>query len=237
MNPQETNEFFAQLPPDVLTEKEKVLTDALRAFLDSWTSEAPPTLSDACSVPLVEGDARSGSRGSSSDVRAAKQALLPPGITLGRWIRERLGNELETEMTEWNVEYFQRVGLLDMTKVKRPEKKETQASVDFFASLPEGSFTPDEEKLRQAILEFLDNWHHPHPPSVSDACKRDPNSQAASSPIAAAKRRALPNGVKLHQWMERRIGGEIEVARSSVGICHFHRHGELDIGVLPAKLG
>lgn len=225
MSTQEVNEYFASLP-SALSDKELLLREALLNFLASWTGDVPPTVSQACARGDEELDLT---------VPQAKQEALPAGIALGRWIRERLGREIEIERTEWNTEHFHLIGQLDMRNVTRPEKKESKESADFFKSLPEDSFTANEDKLRLALLEFLDTWPNAYPPRVSDACKKDPGSDEAS-PVMVAKRRALAEGVKLYQWMERRIGGEVEVAQSSTGNQYFHRVGELNMDALPAEL-
>jgi len=235
MSPTEANEFFKQLPADRLTYKEEVLRDALFTFLDSWSSEAPPTLSDACNAANLPDDALEGTKMPQSEVVLAKQALLPTGITLTRWIKERVGDEFEFGMTEWHTEHFQRFGQLDMADVRRPEKKENQETAEFFASLPEDSLTPEEDELRSAICDFLDSWPHAYPPSVSDACKNDLNVPPSSNRVIAARRLALPAKVKLGQWMEERIGGEIEVDKSSVNNHYFHHRGMLNLDALPGK--
>jgi len=95
----------------------------------------------------------------------------------------------------------------------------------FFASLPEDSFTPEEEDLRDTLLAFLGMWTSNDPPSLSDA-GGDPE-------IRRARPAVLPKGcqVSLKDWIERRIGGEIELAMDhrSSGQWLFGLRGSLDV--------
>merc|ERR1719379_3158649 len=94
----------------------------------------------------------------------------------------------------------------------------------FFASLPDDSFTPEEEDLRDTLLAFLGQWSGPEPPSLSDA--------GGDQEIRRARPLVLPKGcqVSLKDWIERRIGGEIELAMDNrSGQWLFGLRGSLEV--------
>lgn len=100
----------------------------------------------------------------------------------------------------------------------------------FFDSLPEGEFTPEEENLRAALLAFLESWEGPGSPTLS---------QVASDPELRECRKALlPRKSDHHQanyivsikeWIERRIGGEVEVGLDSLGEVRYDFCGSLEL--------
>merc|ERR1711920_957546 len=121
--------------------------------------------------------------------------------------------------------------------LQEPVKRETDEFVKFFKSLPEGRFTKEEEDLRDAILHYLDEWQQDRPPNLSDACKGGWKGLAKGkvSPINVARNRCMPKAVKLYQWVERRMGGEIELVRGVSSQIYFHRKGELNFEALPEQ--
>ena len=54
-------------------------------------------------------------------------------------------------------------------------------------------------------MEVLENWSDDIPPTMS-GLGVDPKFQAARKAL-------LPKGVSVHSWIERRIGGEVEIAQ------------------------
>merc|ERR1712183_563043 len=103
------------------------------------------------------------------------------------------------------------------------EKHRAQEGKDaFFASLPADEFSNEEEDLRCALLDFLDNWKEDHPPKVTDA--------ATTPEIAQARRAVLPRGcpVSLKEWIDRRIGGEIETRLGMNALAIFGLRGTLE---------
>merc|ERR1719178_249128 len=87
-----------------------------------------------------------------------------------------------------------------------PGQSGSDKKEQFFASLPEDSFLPEEEDLRDTLLAFLGKWTGSEPPSLSDA--------GSDAEIRRTRPGVLPKGcqVSLKDWIERRIGGEIELA-------------------------
>merc|ERR1712100_688612 len=76
-----------------------------------------------------------------------------------------------------------------------------------FDDLPEDGFTPDEEKMREALFDFIERWRD-GTPSLSDA--------GADEGIKRARMALLPKelGISLKDWIERRVGGEIDTLRA-----------------------
>uniref|UniRef100_A0A7S2FAX7 Uncharacterized protein n=1 Tax=Alexandrium andersonii TaxID=327968 RepID=A0A7S2FAX7_9DINO len=74
----------------------------------------------------------------------------------------------------------------------------------FFEQLPPDGFTQEEEQLREALMGFIGDWQAPEPPTLSTAGS-DPR-------VRDARAAFLPKGcgASLKEWIDRRIGGEIE---------------------------
>eukprot|EP00746_Dinoflagellata_sp_MGD_P035152 gnl/MRDRNA2_/MRDRNA2_18401_c0_seq1.p1 gnl/MRDRNA2_/MRDRNA2_18401_c0~~gnl/MRDRNA2_/MRDRNA2_18401_c0_seq1.p1 ORF type:complete len:678 (+),score=141.41 gnl/MRDRNA2_/MRDRNA2_18401_c0_seq1:103-2136(+) len=75
------------------------------------------------------------------------------------------------------------------------------AATSFFGTLPEDDFTDEELSLRQAVLDVL---HKIGPAVLITQVSQDPA-------VKRAKESFLRNGVPLSQWVDRRIGGEVEL--------------------------
>merc|ERR1712113_387272 len=70
--------------------------------------------------------------------------------------------------------------------------------------LPEGDFTPEEDQLRDALLVFIEGWTGVDPPTLSNA--------GSVPEVQEARAALLPKGcgVSLREWIDHRIGGEVE---------------------------
>merc|ERR1719357_2454038 len=104
-----------------------------------------------------------------------------------------------------------RQGSVDGASADAPSRPEGREA--FFAGLPKDDFTPDEERLREALLDFLYKWKERgvgkgEPPSLSHA--------GGDADVRASRAAVLPPGtpVSLKDWIEHRMGGEIEMTRS-----------------------
>jgi len=209
-------EFFEGLPADELLPTELELRQALLDFLEAWgrTHGAPPVLADA---------------GKDRSLQQCKAALLPREVALKDWIERRIGGEVQTRL---NARGQVQVSLRgprrgrrppeepagaqeeEPTEEERPEKEPARAAVAerreaFFEGLPTDGFLPAEERLREAILDFIEAWPGPEPPTLSSA-GGDPRIRDARAAI-------LPkgSGVSLREWIDRRIGGEVETQPDS----------------------
>eukprot|EP00971_Amphidinium_carterae_P040890 803115-Amphidinium_carterae.1 len=117
--------------------------------------------------------------------------LQPNGVNLQAWINERMGGEVECRE-----EPLQPIELL--------LRKDS-----FFGSLPLESFTQEEKLLRRALHRFLRKWSNgSRHPNLSDA--------GTDRDISAAKRTVFEStGVSLREWIDRRIGGEVETCQDT----------------------
>jgi len=104
--------------------------------------------------------------------------------------------------------------------------QERKAKIEaFFATLPDGDFTPEEDQMRDALLVFIEGWTSLDPPTLS---------KAGSVPeIQEARAALLPKGcgVSLREWIDHRIGGEVEtmpVGTMNSGEVAIGIRGELD---------
>jgi hypothetical protein len=197
--------FFQPLPDDELSTQELALRQAILDYLEAHASDpSPPLLSDACK---------------DRQVTKERAALLPPEVPLRLWLDRRVGGEVEVVRNEKTQLFV--VQLRGSAPPKDNQSKEDSKD-KFFESLPDDSFTRDEERLREAILGFLDNWKDNKPPTLSNAGS-DPE-------IAKSRKLVLPAGtpVSLKEWIDRRMGGEIEMMPDSTGQVCIGLRGELD---------
>merc|ERR1711862_606983 len=93
-----------------------------------------------------------------------------------------------------------------MGKLRGLGKEEKEKLInEFFANLPSDSFTPAEDRLRQALYDFLTQKpRHLHHLSAagSDEGIKGPRKEVLETTDCK---------VPLKEWIEQRIGGEIEV--------------------------
>lgn len=200
--------FFATLPADELTEQELNLRMAVLDYLDLHsTGSAPPLMSDLSKDRAVT---------------EARGQLLPPEVALRMWMDRRIGGEVEVRKDAKSGAWQAIKRDSGAADAGRP--KDTPMSRDeFFGSLPTDSFTEDEEALRDALLTFLENWQESEPPTLSNA-----GSDAA---VRSNRVKVLPKGtpVSLKDWIDRRMGGEIEMQPDPAGQMRFGIRGELNM--------
>merc|ERR1719188_1429355 len=77
---------------------------------------------------------------------------------------------------------------------------------NFFESLPGDMLLPTELALREALLSWIQRWPKNKPPTFSQA--------GADPEVKRCKADLLPAKISMMDWIERRIGGEIEVRSS-----------------------
>lgn len=141
---------------------------------------------------------------------------------MGKRHRQKRGDE-ESDIPPWrrpkreNVEKFEKVE----EKPNRPKREKVEEKPDrpkrekveeerekFFSELPDDSFTPEEEHLRDVVLDFIDDF-----PSGKFATSSDVGEHEEIKKCAAA---LFPEGKSkgwLLEWIDRRIGGEVETLR------------------------
>jgi hypothetical protein len=230
-------EWVAKLPEDRHTDSEAELRQAIIDFLQG--RDGAVKLSDACK---------------DQQIMQCRSAFLPPEVPLRLWIDRRIGGEVQTCKDE--------VGKY-MISMKHPdgdgdeedqEAQEEQTFPDppaddeasggrageddkeaqrerFYADLPDDSLTTEEEQLQLALLEFLQDWKPREPPTLSHA--------AGDPRVKKFKLKLLPKGtpVTFSDWINRRIGGEIELAEAPTvcGQLYFGIRGMLDHSAFSKK--
>eukprot|EP00429_Kryptoperidinium_foliaceum_P025049 CAMPEP_0176147468 /NCGR_PEP_ID=MMETSP0120_2-20121206/75176_1 /TAXON_ID=160619 /ORGANISM="Kryptoperidinium foliaceum, Strain CCMP 1326" /LENGTH=641 /DNA_ID=CAMNT_0017484085 /DNA_START=81 /DNA_END=2003 /DNA_ORIENTATION=- len=201
--------FFSKLPGDELTEAELDLRQAVLSIIEARTAEgAPPLLSDVCKDRAV---------------CQARTALMPDEVPLRQWLDRRVGGEFEVFKNERGMSSIRIRGAMPPAEV--PPKDD--AKERFFEALPVDRFTPDEEKLREALLAFLDGWQSREPPTLSNT--------AGDADVRRSRSAVLPSGgpVLLKDWIDRRMGGELEVLERE-GAVYFGLRGSLDATAISA---
>lgn len=225
--------FYASLPPK-LTRLEEDLRDKLMEFLEAWEKSHPdgpmPFLSAAGSHP---------------GVAAAKTALLPKGLSFKEWLDRRCKGVTSRKCPngQFSISLKAREGVGTAGRAPDRNRKPTNAGEQeededalesrreaFFNALPQDDFLPAERDFRECVLDYVE---------------RAPTDQGApllhkfiNGPKAMAGRKALlPNGcgVSVQQWIDRRMGGEIEMRTISPGTTFFALRGKLDSYDEPAS--
>eukprot|EP00930_Biecheleria_cincta_P070239 TRINITY_DN57892_c0_g1_i1.p1 TRINITY_DN57892_c0_g1~~TRINITY_DN57892_c0_g1_i1.p1 ORF type:complete len:583 (-),score=127.94 TRINITY_DN57892_c0_g1_i1:134-1882(-) len=193
--------FFSKLPAEELLDQELELRQIVLDFLDKHKADHPseegPLLADI---------------GKDKQCRKLRGDFLQGIVSLREWIDRRIGGEIATK-TGPNAQVIvcYRDGMAPESTQDADDGAEasgTEAQREaFFKSLPPDGFLPEEEALREALLNFLENWTSVDPPNLTDAGS-DPE-------IREARMAALPktSGCSLKLWIDRRIGGEIATWR------------------------
>jgi len=222
-----SQKFFEGLPQDELTAGELALRQELIRFLEEWSTRKPngpaPILSDA----LIE-----------KAIQSLKTDLLPKGVPLKDWIDRRIGGEIDTRPNKsGQIEFLFRNSKNGGAKRNAADMDSGEHQTDsskeshmvkrdaFFANLPADGFTPEEELLREALLDYIANWKGEDSPTFSYA-GGDPK-------VKEARMALLPKGcgVTLGDWIDQRIGGEVETVCASPGSeIYFDLRGQVSIG-------
>mmetsp|Transcript_37728 Transcript_37728/g.82896 ORF Transcript_37728/g.82896 Transcript_37728/m.82896 type:complete len:457 (-) Transcript_37728:65-1435(-) len=149
-------------------------------------------------------------------VRAAK-TFLPRFVTLEDWIERRIGGEVAV--------YKDKMGRASCKLVGPSKEERNEIAEQFWAALPEGSFTKEEERLRTAIYEFLANWRSPELASLSHS--------GGDKAVRQARMALLKPGacVSLKDWIERRLGAELELRQDQTmqWIIHLTELGKAEV--------
>lgn len=207
--------WFAGLPGDELLPGEMALREAILNWIQRWPQLRPANRPPGSPPHLADA-------GSDNDIRRARTELIPKMVKLADWIERRIGGEVELRMAATG-NGQQEVYLRGTAppEVNASARGGTEAKERFFASLPEEEFSPEEDELRAALLEFLERWTGATPPALTEA--------GAEEEISKLRRAVLPKGcpVSLKEWIDRRIGGEIETRAGPDGKAIFGLRGTL----------
>lgn len=128
------------------------------------------------------------------------------------WIERRIGAEVQV--------YTAKTGqqMVKLPEVAKEDREAREAQVEqFFARLPDDSFTAAEDRMRAALMNFLAGVRPGETAILSKA--------GTDKAVAAAKAPLLTNGslkIALKEWIERRIGAEIELSEEPNGQMAMH---------------
>lgn len=189
-------DFWAQLPIGGFTPQEEALRDAL---IGALSETGNVRLSLAAQV---------------DEVRKAKTKItFPHGVGLTQWIAQRLADDFALVPDPHTGEKIICVAGTEHEIAGLGNVRE-----DFYSSLPADSFTPEEETLREALLGVLHR--------LGGATGKVKLSQLTrgedSNQLQRARSKVLPKGAPFHEWVERRMGSEIEMTElegSASGHC------------------
>merc|ERR1712050_698092 len=122
-------------------------------------------------------------------------------------VETRLGAELEVSQNE-DGDAIIVDPILSLPEDERKAKREDMCQ-DFLNSLPEDHLAPEETCLRDALFSFLTSWNKPGSPTLGLA--------GGDPAVSKARHRCLPKGVPFSEWINHRIGGEVELKPSPNG--------------------
>jgi len=241
-------DFLKSLPGDELTEKELRLRQALLDFISRMikTSGRTPTLRDAAGSPSVKRpmtellpkdvelrswiEERIGEEielrpGPTGQMSLFSRISVDSGESGGTTIRGSASGAANAAVTtgQRTSEAGQRTSEAGSATTSSASSVFTPKVDAFFKSLPSDSFTDKEEALRDALLKFLKNWPSITPPTISTAIK-DAHVNSAGKALLQT------SGVKLKDWINTRIGGEVETRPGGGSEVVFGLVGQLDMG-------
>jgi len=222
--------WFATLPADELLPGELALREAIIAWVRRWPQLRPSNRPAGSPPHLAD-------TGLDNDIRRCRTDVLPSKVRLAEWIERRIGGEVElrgvgngqhavflrgSAPPEAEAPAARNSGGRDGGSSRNgsgggsPEEKER-----FFASLPQDEFSQEEDDMRAVLLDFLERWTGSNPPLISDC--------SSEEEFTKARRSLLPKGcpVSLKEWIDNRIGGEIETRAGTSGSWMFGLRGQL----------
>lgn len=139
------------------------------------------------------------------ELAAVKLGLLPAQVSLQQWINRRIGGEIEIFKDD--------VGRQCM-RVRDLEGEvaadDLSTAEEFFETLPGDEFLPAEESLREALLAFLGGWRIPRAAKILEATADQAVKKHFDVLFAGTS-------ATLGQWIQKRIGGEIDVQGDGPG--------------------
>ncbi|CAE8689401.1 unnamed protein product, partial [Polarella glacialis] len=203
------------------------LREAVMNFLHRRkSSAAAPLLSDLSKDP---------------NVSRARETLLPSEVPLRDWLDRRIGGEVELKrekggnfLVQLRASVTSSVPAAPASSGSSKGKGKTgngHVSVEslqkireeFFRNLPDDSFTSEEEALRDSLLSFLENWTGESLPMLSRA--------SVDPVVRKCRTAALPQGnaVSLKDWIERRLGGELQAVKDEKGLIVLGIAGDIDL--------
>ena len=129
--------------------------------------------------------------------------------------RRRIGEEIEVRRNETGQdELFMREAAPPAPAVRTAAADVKADPRTFFSSLDPDAFSTEEAQPRDAVLELLARWKSREQATYADLAG-DPGVRRA---VAAF----LPPEVVLKDWVEQRIGGEVEFKADSRGQENVH---------------
>lgn len=208
---QDASAILDELPQDALTEEELELREKVLELVAS----SPMPLRHVSHTPKV---------------MAVKRKFLPDEVPLRDWIDRRIGGEVEVTEDEQvrsrnaaeeeepppeaspprNMAKGKGKGKPGKDKAHNGDTPDHRTTESFFQSLPAESLTDGEEELRDAVLTFItERW------TGED---RSPLAKVMLDPdVKRCRAQALPHSLPLKEWLERRLGGELEILQNAKG--------------------
>ncbi|CAE7801186.1 unnamed protein product [Symbiodinium sp. CCMP2592] len=179
--------FLESLPGDELTGDEVALREALLFWIESWRPGSGKGKGGSA-TPLLTDVALN------PQILKLRQKLLPTTVTLQEWVEARIGGEIEIRSNQKG-----QLEILLRSPAEGAEPEPAQDASAILDELPQDALTDEELELREKVLELVSSSpmplrHVSHTPKV-----------------LAVKRKFLPDEVPLRDWIDRRIGGEVEV--------------------------
>lgn len=219
--------WFSSLPDGRLNPDEEKMKRKLIQLIRSWTpvdakgkDRGPITLSHV---------------GTDGEMKALTLRIMKK-FPLREWIERRLSESIEVDGPHGSGQYQLRLVAGFEQDLESKEKLATERKEAFLDSLPTDGFTPEEETLRSAILDFLTSWTEPAAATMNQLGADQATSQAKKELFSQQAKLVQGAGRKtcsLREWVERRIGGEVDILEDKFGNWRVGFIGQIDLSKIP----
>mmetsp|Transcript_26555 Transcript_26555/g.48015 ORF Transcript_26555/g.48015 Transcript_26555/m.48015 type:complete len:595 (+) Transcript_26555:53-1837(+) len=201
---QSKEQWLQSLPADELNGEEAALRQALLDFLATWPQRRPKQKPPGSSPNIGEAAA-------DPEVGRCRAALLPSNVPLREWVDSRIGGEIEIQTDKFGMGLMTLRGQ-EPAHAVLPDPSQGSSVEDFLDSLPDDALKEEELGLRQAVIDLV-------------ARGPQPIGQLGKNAAVVAARRFLPPEIQIRAWIERRIGGEVEIAQDHRGFSCIQIRG------------
>jgi len=199
-NVAEVENFLDSLPEQLLP-WETLLLETIQLSIPQpkWMKNRGTPVSEAAWMRLADFE-------KTPYIKRIIQECMPDNASLKEWIERRVSDSFEV-----GLDRDHNYAMIRMRSIFNSEEREN-AVADFLESMPEGRFTPEEEDLRRAVLNFLEEWQRSHPLSP---VRTDVLGQCRA--VSQAKSYALPTRLTLKMWCEQRLFDDVEFMKIDGG--------------------
>lgn len=226
MNPHERKQaWFRSLPegPGALSHDEQKIKNVMVKLISNWSPFDAKGKERSPDPPLniITQDA---------EIRELATKILKK-FPFREWIEKRMSHVFELDGPQNSGQYLVRLvpGALDKKDDSSGTREERREA--FLDGLPDDGFTEQEDSLRNAVLDFLTSWTEPYPPTFQTLGSNQEIHQAKKEFLFVPGRKKPE--CTIQEWIERRIGGEVDILPDASGKMRLGLAGQLDVSNIP----